>query len=152
MAGLTNMEHQSKILVEAATLTMMQQKFDRFVSLEMTDQLTPHFNDIMHCTTKANMQRLDHKKSREVRTSLTSQYVKPHRGCEKYSHPNRSMNRKDCLVAKVACFNCEIIEHMERVCQKPKRGSTNKSAASMQKESHILTTRGYIEGPRIRTG
>ena len=37
VAGLTNMEHQNKILTEAATLTMLQQKFNRLVSQEMTD-------------------------------------------------------------------------------------------------------------------
>ena len=38
VAGLANIDHQTKILAEAATLTTLQQKFDRLVSLEMTDQ------------------------------------------------------------------------------------------------------------------
>ena len=61
-AGLTNIDHQTKILAEAATLTTLQQKFDRLVSLEMTDQLMPHFSNIMHHTMTANMQSSDHKK------------------------------------------------------------------------------------------
>ena len=40
MAGLANTEHQTKILAEATTLVMLQQKFDRLVSLEMTDHST----------------------------------------------------------------------------------------------------------------
>ena len=37
VAGLANIDHPTKILAEAATLTMLQQKFDWLVSLEMTD-------------------------------------------------------------------------------------------------------------------
>ena len=44
---LASMEHQSKILAEAVTLAMLQQKFDRLVSLEMTNQLIPHFCNTM---------------------------------------------------------------------------------------------------------
>ena len=85
VAGLTNMEHQSKILAGTATLTTLQQKFNRWVSLEIIDQLNPHFSNTMHHTTMTNVQRLDCKQqSWEVRTSPTPQYVKSCSG--KYSH------------------------------------------------------------------
>ena len=42
IAGLANIEHQSKVLVEVAALDSLQKKFDRLVSLEATDQSTSH--------------------------------------------------------------------------------------------------------------
>ena len=42
IAGLANIEHQSKILAEAAMLDSLQKKFDRLVSPETTDQSTSH--------------------------------------------------------------------------------------------------------------
>ena len=44
IAGLINCDHQSKVLAEAATLTTLQAKFDRLVSLETTDQATKRLN------------------------------------------------------------------------------------------------------------
>ena len=152
VAGLTNTDHQTKILAEATTLVTLQQKFNRLVSLEMTDHSTPHFNSTMHHTTVVNMQRSDRKKqSREVKISPTPQYVQPFRECRRYSHPSRSMNCKDCPTAKMACFNYGIFGHMEKVCRKPKGGSANRSAASAAKEeSHIFATRRCTKQPRRR--
>ena len=52
------------------------------------------------------------------------------RGCGRHSHPSGSRNHRDCPMAKMASFSCEIIRHIERVCQKPKGSSTNRSMAS----------------------
>ena len=149
VAGFANMDHQTKILAEAITLVIVQQNFDRLVSLEMTNHSTPHFNSTMHHTTVANVQRSDCKKqSWEVKTSPTPQYVQPCRGCGKYSHPNGSMNCKERPAAKMAYFNRGIFRHMEKVCRKPKEGSANRSAASAAKEeSHIFATRGCTKLP-----
>ena len=49
VVGLTNIDYQIKIFAEVATLTMLQKKFDRLVSLEMTDQSSPI--SAMSCTT-----------------------------------------------------------------------------------------------------
>ena len=147
VAELANTDHQTKMLAEAATLTTQQQKFNRLVSLEMTDQSTLYFSNIMHCTTTVNVQRLNCKQqSREIRTSLTPQYAKPCRRCERHSHPNRSRNCKDSPAAKMTCFDCRIIKHFERIRQKPKRGSSKRSAAtSMREESSIFAAR-VLEG------
>ena len=45
----------------AISTPKLQQKFDRLVSLEMTDQLIPHFSNTMQYIITANLQRLDHK-------------------------------------------------------------------------------------------
>ena len=147
-AGFTITEHQSKTLAKAVILSTLQQKFYLLVSLEITDHSKPlYFSNILHHTTTANVQRSNCKKqSWEVRTSPTPQSTKPCRGCGEYSYPNGLSNWKDCLAAKMVNFNFGIIRHMERVCQKPKRESVNKSAASMMREeSHTPTIRRYTD-------
>lgn len=47
VAGLANIEHQSRIFAKAAPLTTLDQKFERLVSLETTEKSTLQFhNDI----------------------------------------------------------------------------------------------------------
>ena len=152
VAGLINTDHITKTLAEATTLVMLQQKFYRLVSLEMTDHSTPHFNRTMHHTTVANVQRSDCKKQyRQVKVSPSPQYVQLCTGCGRYSHPNGSMNCKDCPTPKMACFNEGIFRYMGKVSRKPKGGSANRSAVSAAKEeSHIFATRGSMKQPRRR--
>ena len=45
MAGLANVDHQGKVLAEAASLKDLQAKFDKLVSLEATDQATTHLHN-----------------------------------------------------------------------------------------------------------
>ena len=44
IAGLANMDHQVKVLVEADSLTSLQAKFNKLVILETTDQATSHLH------------------------------------------------------------------------------------------------------------
>jgi len=44
IAGLVNMEHQNRVLAEAATLITLEQKFHRLVSLETMDMSTPYLH------------------------------------------------------------------------------------------------------------
>ena len=44
IAGLVNVDHQRKVLMEAASLKDLQAKFDKLVSLEATDQATTHLH------------------------------------------------------------------------------------------------------------
>ena len=48
IAGLANLEHQSRILAEAASLISFEQKFNHLVYLKTTDKSTPHFQDAMY--------------------------------------------------------------------------------------------------------
>lgn len=57
VAGLVNIE--SRILVEAATLTTLEQKFKRLVSLKTTDRVTCHFLNSIPPITSFNVQRVD---------------------------------------------------------------------------------------------
>ena len=45
IAGLANVDHQGKVLVEAASLKDLQAKFDKLVSLEAMDQATTHLHN-----------------------------------------------------------------------------------------------------------
>ena len=101
----------------------------------------------MHHTTTVNVQKFDCKKqSWEIRTSLTPQHTKPCRGCGRHSHLNRLGNRRDYPAAKMACFNCGIVWHFEKVCQKQKRESSNRLAAiSMEEECTQRVPRGLAD-------
>ena len=62
IARLANLEHQSKVLAEAATLTTLEQNFNRLVSLETTDKTTPFLHNTMHPLALSCEQRSDHKR------------------------------------------------------------------------------------------
>ena len=64
VAGLANMDHQTKILVEAITLVTLQQNFDRLVSLEMTDHSTPPCTILRWLTCKGRTARSSPEKLR----------------------------------------------------------------------------------------
>ena len=117
ITGLANMEHQSRDLVKATTLITLEQKFNRLVSLETTDQLTPHIHNTMHPLALSSVQRSDYKQqSQETKTSSTPQYTKPCRGYGRTLHPSESMGQKDCLRVKLICHNCGLTGHLKKVC------------------------------------
>ena len=60
------------------------------------------------------------------------------------------MDHKDCPAAKIACFSCEIIGHMEKMCQNPKKWSASATNMS-RRESCILSTKKHTEGPSRMT-
>ena len=96
IAGLVNMEHQNRVLAKAATLTTLEQKFNRLVSLEKTDKSTSHLHNDKHPLGLSSVQKSDYKRRfQETKTSSSPQYAKPCRGCGSTSHPSGSMSRKD---------------------------------------------------------
>lgn len=141
VAVLANVEHQSKILVETTTLTTLEQKFDRLVSLEMVYKLAPYLHSTIHPVILSNVQRSDCKwQSQKVKIFPTPQSIKPCRGCGRTSHLNGSMNQKGCLAAKLACFNCGLIGHKNRSANRLKMCTT-------KQVSHVFTTKGHMEDP-----
>ena len=62
VAGLVNTEHQNRILAEAATLTTLEQRFNRIVSLETTDKSTLYLHNTMHPLALSSEQRSNHKR------------------------------------------------------------------------------------------
>ena len=153
VAGLANIDQQTKILAKASTLTTLQQKFN--IQVTAWKWLTSQ-NPIsaISCTIPQwpTFRSYNKKQSQDVRTSPTPQYAKPCRGSGRHSHPHRSRNSRDSPAAKTAYFHCRIVRHITRLCQKPKEGFTNRSAASStREESYIFGASVYTKGPMRRT-
>ena len=147
VAGLANAEHQSKILAEASNLTTLERKFDRLVSLEATAKSTPHLYNTTHPVAVSGVQKSDPKRQlQNVNTIRTPRYNWPCKGCGRTSHPNGSMDRKDCPAAKMVCFFCGRIGHAKRVCQQLNRGSVNRATTTGSKEeSCTFSTKGHTD-------
>ena len=119
IAGLVNMEHQNRVLAEAATLTTLEQKFQRLVSLETTDMSTPYLCKMMHPLALFNVQRSDHKQwSSETKTTSTPRYAEHCSRCGKISHPGGSMDCKSCAAVRLVCHYCGVKGHIKKVCRK----------------------------------
>lgn len=88
IAGLANLDHQNRILAEAASLVTLDQKFNRLVCLETTDKSAPNFHDTTRPLASFNMQRSD----QDTETPSTLRRKKPCSRCGKTSHPGGSMN------------------------------------------------------------
>ena len=107
------MEHQNRVLAEAATLTTLEQKFQRLLSLETTDMSTSYLHKLMHPL--SNVQSSDHKQwSLETKTTSTPRYAKYCSGCGKISHPGESMDRKSCPVVRLVCHYCGVKDHIKK--------------------------------------
>ena len=140
IAGLANMEHQSKILAEAAMLDSLQKKFDRLVSLETTDQSTSHLQTPITTPklsgpSESAAQRSQYQQQKQPKkpslAGKDSRSPLPCKGCGEVSHPpGKSMARKDCPAFNTICHNCRIRGHFGKVCRKPKDPQQNNSSSS----------------------
>ena len=157
IAGLHNADHQARVLAEAATLTTLQSKFDKLVSLETTDQATRRLNmtvspgggpSVTNATTSNRNppQRRDRSNSRQpARTNNqnnnsggASATVHPCKGCGKTSHPDgKSMRRSDCPAFDKECDNCHIKGHFQRVCKKMVRQQSQSQPASVTATTEV---------------
>ena len=153
IAGLVNMEHQNRVLAEAATLTTLEQKFQRLISLETTDISTPYLNKTMYPLALSNVQRSDHKQwSPETKTTSTPRYAKHCSGCGKISHPGGSMDRKSCPAVGLVYHYCGVKGHIKKVCRKrmtPRTDTTSK--ASRSEESFMFANKNHEVRKHNRT-
>lgn len=147
VAGLASLEHQSKVLSEAATLTTLEEKFNRLVSLETTDKSTPHLHSNVYPTTTSTQRSGRRQRPRENQTVSTPRDTEPCKWCGKSSHLDGSNERRGCQAAKMTCHNCGSTGHLKGVCRKLKQGSSNKSTAGVVgAESRTLTTQRHKKG------
>ena len=154
VAGLTNTEHQSKILNEAETLPELKDKVERLISLEATDDATAKFRT-PEVATAANAARSSaYKKSQQSRpnpilrgrsqTRIPRNKVtfrKKHcRGCGRSSHAgaeDKPLNRANCPALGKKCLECGGFNHFAKVCEKRK---TRASFAASDGESSCSST------------
>ena len=146
IAGLANIEHQSKILAEATTLVSLQAKYDRLISLETTDQSTSHLHAappkpmIPSESAAQKSQYAQQKRSKKEGRALV-----PCKGCgETYHPPGKSMARKDCPAFGTVCRNCGIRGHLQRVCRQPKAPKQPESGSNAARSDPASTEESYI--------
>ena len=125
IASLANVDHQGKVLVEAALLKDLQAKFDKLVSLERMDQATTHLHNAgpmemqSHSATAAQRSQYHQQKlaPRLSKGRWEPQVNHPCKGCGETTHPpGKSMAHKDCPAFTISCHNCGIKGHFEKVC------------------------------------
>ena len=146
IAGLANIEHQSKILAEATTLVSLQAKYDRLISLETTDQSTSHLHAappkpmIPSESAAQKSQYAQQKRSKKEGRALV-----PCKGCgETYHPPGKSMACKDCPAFGTVCRNCGIRGHLQRVCWQPKAPKQPESGSNATRSDPASTEESYI--------
>ena len=127
ITGLANMDHQGKVLAEADSLTSLQVKFNKLVSLETTDQATCRLHiplpaSVLKGSSKTATQKTPYtqlKNSRKLALSQKNGQGAPVcKGCGETVHPpGKSIARKDCPAFSLTCRNCGIKGHLEKVCR-----------------------------------
>ena len=137
--GLVNVEHQSKMYAEAASLDSYKKKFDFLVSLETTSssmaaRRSQTVDNSLQSTSAAQKSQYKSVKSRPPppatkisgNPTATKKKTFPCVGCGKNSHPGKTLARRDCPAYSKKCLSCGIEGHFQNVCRKAK----SKSAAS----------------------
>ena len=142
VAGLSNPEHQSKILSEANDLNTLAKQVERIVSLETTDDAA---DKIRHPSTASAIKSSQYKKGQRFQSKersptsasqlpTTSSDQKPYRrsfnskkrsrkcqGCGRSSHGiNKLMVRTDCPAFGKKCDSCGMNNHFATVCEQRK--------------------------------
>ena len=135
VAGLSNPDHQSRILSEAQDLPDLKTKIERLVSLETTDEAamkiraTPATASTRSGALKSSQykkekrnpggsgDRVDRKKSFSPRSQ--PQWRKRCRGCGQTSHANgKPLVRSECPAWGKKCDSCGVENHFAKVCEK----------------------------------
>ena len=141
VAGLTNTEHQSRMLNEAENLPQLKDKVERLISLEATDDATSKFRT-PEVVTVANAARSSaYKKNQQFRPTPILRGRSPTRiprnkvsfrkrrcrGCGRSSHAgeeDKPLNRSSCPAMGKKCLECGGFNHFAKVCEKRKSRSS----------------------------
>ena len=126
VAGLANVDHQRKILSEAATLTTLDAKIKRLQVLETTEEsanaLHGNPSSMPSTTSEASAARSQYKRDKMPPTHRRDDASKKQRlksntckGCGSPPHPG---GRTNCPAWEKICNSCGIKGHLAAVCQK----------------------------------
>jgi hypothetical protein len=138
VSGLSNPEHQAKVISEAKTLTTLEKKVEKVMSFEAADDAADKIRQPSKVAPmrqslykKQKMQRLDNKmpesqqgqtarKSFKDRSSFRRKTPRC-RGCGQASHgADKKMFRTDCPAFGKKCNNCGKENHYSSVCEQRK--------------------------------
>ena len=120
VAGLCNVDHQRKILAEAATLVTLDDKIKRLQLLETTDKSAGilHQSPAPPRPSEAASQRSQYKKDQRPSKKGTegagvATESEPCKGCGGATPPG---GRPTCTAVKTKCKNCKRKGHYTHVC------------------------------------
>ena len=128
VAGLSNPDHQRKILSEAATLTPLAEKVKRLQILETTEESAT----VLHkppVSSESAAQHSSYQRNKKGKgggnkaPSATNPGVRGQstdcKWCGKATHPNgKPMDHVNCPAYEKVCWTCNKKGHLREVCEK----------------------------------
>jgi len=137
-AGVSNPEHQSKVLGEAESLDSLAKKVERLISLETAEDATTRIRTPIQ--TRAMPAKSSEYRKRQKQSLIgslergRSNVRKPRdrkrrcRGCGRSDHGNgKTLERKECPAFGKKCDTCGKDNHFSKVCERRSRASYAKA-------------------------
>ena len=145
-AGFNNQEHQRRILSEATTLVTLEQKIERLLVLETTEESSA----VLHNgTTKpseaAPIQSQYKREKNALREKNTANKTSSKcRWCGWSTHPGgKPLERAHCPAREKECNKCKTKGHFSAVCEKSK----TQAAHCREDDAHDATPEGIQKIP-----
>ena len=146
VAGLSNADHQRKILSEAATLPTLAEKIERLQVLETTEASSIELHQTSP-SSEAAASHFQREKKKKFQQPVPDDENQPNcRWCGKSSHPEgSSLERENCPAREKMCWNCNKKGHLSTVCEKSKsapaksqtKEKAEESLSALQSESSV---------------
>ena len=134
VAGLSNQEHQRKILAEAESLPTLDAKVKRLQILEMTDESSSMLHVPPPKASEAGAATSQLKKKKKGKAGGSNENREKCKWCGRFSHPGgKSLERVNCPAREMTCFTCNEKGHLRECCE-----GTDAEAAGVQEEADQL--------------
>ena len=138
IAGLSNQEHQRKILAEAPTLVSLADKVNRLHMLETTEQSV---SMLQTPASQAAFHRSSYKQGKSSSEQSSDTVVQTKcRWCGRTAHPaGKSMDRINCPAKNKECNKCHKKGHFEDVCEKSRTDAvTAQQPTTEQSQNNVV--------------
>lgn len=161
VSGLSNPEHQAKVMAEAKSLTSLQEKVEKVMSLEAADDAADKIRQppkVLAAPLRQSLykQKKMHKVGKfpaKEKRQATERRLPKCRGCGKSSHgEGKRMFRTDCPAYGKKCNGCGKENHFEDVCEQRKKSKVmfmlmdEEDSSMEQSESDDSSSYADIEG------